>query len=235
MDGACGPRFRVHPLKPFMPDFQPRLYLLSPLIGSADAFVDQLAEACEAAEIPAVLLRLAPADERTLTKSIKALAPIAQERGAAVLVDIPADQDAALIAARGGADGVHSGDLTGVKSLRERLRDGRMLGIGQLRTKHDAMSAGEAGADYVMFGEPRPDGYVPPLDQIAERAEWWAEIFETPCVAFAAQLDHLPELARTGAEFVALGDAVWGCPEGAAAAVRSAGRALADAAKEFGR
>ncbi|NNM74265.1 thiamine phosphate synthase [Enterovirga aerilata] len=218
-----------------MTEFQPRLYLVSPLLAGPEPFRDRLAEACGAAETAAVLLRLAPADERTLVKMIKAAAPAAQDAGAAVLVEVLGEHDAALVAARGGADGVHGGagaDLTG---LRQRLRDGRMLGAGQLRTKHDAMTAGEAGVDYVMFGEPRPDGYVPPLDQTVERAEWWAEIFETPCVAYAPTLEAVRDLARTGAEFVALGDAVWSHPAGPGEALRIAAEALRQGAPEAAR
>ena len=71
------------------------------------------------------------------------------------------------------------------------------------------MAIGEAGVDYLMFGEPRADGSVPTLDLVEERAAWWAEIFDTPRVAFAPALDAVRRLAATGAEFVALGDAVW--------------------------
>jgi thiamine-phosphate pyrophosphorylase len=91
------------------------------------------------------------------------------------------------------------------------------------------MSAGEAGADYVMFGEPRPDGWTPPLAETLDRVGWWAEIFETPCVAFAATLDAVAPLAAVGADFVALGDAVWSAhsPE---AAVAEATRRIAQLA-----
>ena len=214
---------------------QPRLYLVSPLLESAEPFGDALAQACGAADVAAVLLRLAPADERSLINTVKALAPVAQNAGAAVLVEIAGEFDAALVAARGGADGVHSAVPGDVKALRGRVRDGRMLGVGQLRTKHDAMSAGEAGVDYVMFGEPRPDGYVPPLEQVVERAEWWAEIFEPPCVAYAPSLEAARELAGTGTDFVAIGDAIWSHPAGAAEGVRLAAREITEGAREPAR
>ena len=106
-----------------------------------------------------------------------------------------------------------------VRELRERLKGDRALGVGAIRTRDDAMTLGEAGADYLMFGEPRPDGSLPPLENVLERAAWWAEIFETPCVAFAPTLDGVPKLAATGAEFIALGDAVWDHAAGPAAAI----------------
>ena len=84
------------------------------------------------------------------------------------------------------------------------------------------MSAGEAGADYLLFGEPRPDGTIPALESVIERATWWAEIFETPCVAYAPDLEAIPALVATRAEFIALGDAVWSHPDGPAKAVAAA-------------
>lgn len=206
---------------------QPRLYLVSPLLESAEPFGDALAQACGAADVAAVLLRLAPADERSLINTVKALAPVAQNAGAAVLVEIAGEFDAALVAARGGADGVHSAVPGDVKALRGRVRDGRMLGVGQLRTKHDAMSAGEAGVDYVMFGEPRPDGSLPALPAVIERASWWAEIFETPCIAYCPDAESVPALIETGAEFVALGEWVFAEDVDIRAAVAQADAAIA--------
>jgi thiamine-phosphate pyrophosphorylase len=158
---------------------------------------------------------------------VKALAPAAQEHGAAVIVSAEGQADLATIAARGGADGVHvPGDPVRLRELRDRLKSERAIGVGAIRTKDDAMTLGEAGADYLLFGEPRPDGSLPSLDSVVERASWWAEIFETPCVAYAPSLDVVETLAATHAEFVALGDAVWTHPDGPAAAVKAAAEIL---------
>ena len=200
-----------------------RLYLVSPVIADATAFAPQLAAACRAGDVAAVLVKLAAADERTLVNHVKALAPAAQERGAAVLIEVQGEGDFASVSVRGGADGVHvAGDPATVRGLRERLKAERILGAGGLRSKHDAMTVGEAGVDYVMFGEPRPDGSLPPVEAVADRAAWWAEIFETPCVAYAPTIEAVARLAETHAEFVALGDAVWAHPDGPAAAVSAA-------------
>ena len=83
------------------------------------------------------------------------------------------------------------------------------------------MNAGEAGVDYVMFGEPRPDGFTPPLDETAERVAWWAEIFETACVGYAPTLEAAATLREAGADFVALGEAVWRADSPAAAVSRA--------------
>jgi len=206
-----------------MPEPAARLYLVSPPIRDAEAFAPRIAAACAAGDVAAVLLRLEPADARALVNRIKALAPAAQAQGAAALVEAPGAEDVVGAAVRGGADGVHAGgDAAALPALRERLKEGRILGAGGLRSKHDSMTAGEAGVDYVLFGEPRPDGSLAPLDAVADRAAWWAEIFETPCVAFAPSLEAAGRLAATGAEFVALGDAVWAHPDGPAAAVAAA-------------
>jgi thiamine-phosphate pyrophosphorylase len=200
-----------------------RLYLLSPKIADASAFASRLTDACTAGGIAAALLRFEAADERTLVNHVKTLAPIAQDAGAAVVVSAEGEADLAAIAVRGGADGVHTGaGLDEVRGLRERLKGDRIVGAGNVRSKHDAMTIGEAEADYIMFGEPRADGSVPPLAAVIERASWWAEIFQIPCVAYAHDLDAVATLARTGAEFIALQDVVWSHPDGPSAAIVAA-------------
>ncbi|UVF19061.1 thiamine phosphate synthase [Microvirga terrae] len=205
-----------------MADTAARLYLITPVLEDA-SFAPRLAEACATGAVAAVLLRLGSADERSLINQVKALAPAAQEHGAAAIVSAEGEADLATVAARGGADGVHvPGDPARLRELRDRLKSERVIGAGSIRTKDDAMTLGEAGADYLLFGEPRPDGSVPSLESVVERASWWAEIFETPCVAYAPSLDAVEPLAATQAEFVALGEAVWSHPDGPAAAVKAA-------------
>ena len=208
-----------------------RLVLLTPIVTDAETFRPQLEAACAAGGIASVILRLAPADERTLINRVKALAPVAQAHDAALVVsfaDAPrAGHDIATVAARGGADGVHVEEPTELRLLRERYRDDRIVGAGNLHSRHEAMDAGEVGADYVLFGEPEADGSAPPFETVIEQAHWWAEIFETPCIAVAASLDAIEHVAATGAEFVGLGDAVWSHSAGPAAAVAAARKALA--------
>ncbi|QRM28891.1 thiamine phosphate synthase [Microvirga sp. VF16] len=209
-----------------MADTAARLYLITPVLEDA-SFAPRLAQACGTGTVAAVLLRLAPADERSLINLVKTLAPAAQEHGAAVIVAAEGKADLANVAARGGADGVHiPADPTRVRELRDRLKSERAIGVGAIRTKDDAMTLGEAGVDYLLFGEPRPDGSLPPLESVVERASWWAEIFETPCVAYAPSLDAVETLAATNAEFVALGDAVWNHADGPTAAVKAAAEIL---------
>jgi thiamine-phosphate pyrophosphorylase len=200
-----------------------RLYLITPLVEDA-SFAPKLAEACKGGAVAAVLLRLGAGDERSLTNLVKALAPAVQEHGTALIVTAEGNVDLANVAARGGADGIHVSaiDPREIRELRERLKSERAIGVGAIRTKDDAMTLGEAGVDYLLFGEPRADGSLPALESVIERAAWWAEIFETPCVAYAPTMEAVEPLAATGAEFMALGDAVWSHPQGPAAAVKAA-------------
>jgi thiamine-phosphate pyrophosphorylase len=197
-----------------------RLYLVTPAVADIAAATALLGPALAAADVAAVLMRLPAADERTLINRIRDLAPLAQDRGAALLVDGRPD-----LVARAGADGAH---LTGTAAMREAvgmLKPDRIVGAGGLASRHDAMVAAEAGTDYVMFGEPDAAGKRPSFAAIRERVEWWTEVFEIPCVAYAASLAEVGDLAA--AEFVALDPMILSDPRGPAEAVAEASRRLA--------
>jgi thiamine-phosphate pyrophosphorylase len=98
------------------------------------------------------------------------------------------------------------------------LKPDRIIGVGGLATRHDSMAAGEV-ADYVLFGEPDASKQRPSVEAIAERLQWWAELFEPPCVGFAASRAEAYEFAAAGADFVLVGDFIWADPHGAAAAL----------------
>lgn len=208
-----------------------QLYLVTPVIQDAPAFAPFLDAALSAGGIAAVLLRLpAGADERTMVNTVKALAPAVQEAGAALLIGASPDL-AALVAARGGADGAHvaSGGEEALRDALDRLRPDRIVGAGGIATRHDAMQAGELGVDYVMFGEAIEEGETPAPELVAEFAAWWAEIFEVPCVALARTEAEVAMLAATGAEFVALGEWVFAEAGRVAERVASAKRVVAEA------
>jgi thiamine-phosphate pyrophosphorylase len=197
-----------------------RLYLVTPVLDDARAAAELLAPALAAADVAAVLLRLAAADERTLINRIKEIAPPVQQRGTALVVDGHAG-----LVARAGADGAHLDGIAAVREAIGALKPERIVGAGGLASRHDAMLAAEAGADYVMFGEPDPTGKRPSFEAICERVEWWTDVFEIPCVAYAASLAEIGDLAA--AEFIALGPAILADPRGAAAAVADAAARLA--------
>ena len=204
----------------------PRLYIVTPqsLATSQDAagLADHLAGMLAATDVAAVLLRLPEADERMRIEHAKALAPRVQQHGVALLLDGHPE-----LVALAGADGAH---LTGVEALEAAmaaLKPDRIAGCGGLTTRHDAMVAAEDGADYVMFGEPDAAGHRPALSSVLERVAWWAELFEVPCVGFAATAEDIEPLAAAGADFVALGPWVFADARGPLAATADAGRRLA--------
>lgn len=184
---------------------EPRLYLVTPLLADPSAFSRDLEAALGAADIAAVLVRLADDSESALIKRVKAIASTIQNAGAALLLDSRPE-----LVARAGADGAHMTGADAFEAAVGGLKPDRIAGAGGLLTKHDAMLVAERGADYVMFGEPDAQGRCPHFDQTLDRVEWWQEVFQTPCVGFASSLDEVAPLAQTGADFVALGDFVFG-------------------------
>jgi thiamine-phosphate pyrophosphorylase len=181
-----------------MPRPAPRLCVRVSRVEDQSTFTRDFARMLDGVNVAAVLLRLPEAGERSMIEHAKVIAPAVQSRGIALILDGHPD-----LVARAGADGAH---LTGVAAFTaafDMLKPSRIAGVGGLMTRHDAMLAGEKGADYVMFGEPGPDGRRPGFAAIAERVAWWAEVFEIPCVGFAADLDEVAALAAAGADFVA--------------------------------
>lgn len=210
-------------------DTAQRLYLMLPALEEAGDWPQKLKAALGAGDVACVLAPLTARDEGAAKKIVKALVDVTEPAGVALLIDAP------TLVMRAGADGAHVrvSPNTLEKTLQSAVetlkkKEDRILGIGGLRAKHDAMIAGEYDVDYVSFGDPSPDGYVPPIDQIAERAGWWADIFNVPCVAHAATLADVATLAKVGADFISLREAIWNDPRGAAAAVAEAQKNLAD-------
>lgn len=179
-----------------------RLYLVTPPVDDPDAVANDLADALNAADIAAVLLRLGPGDETAQLDRIKALRILIQSNGAALLLDGHAE-----LAALAETDGAHFNGIEAFKTAAPALKPARIAGCGGLTSRHDAMLAGEAGADYAMFGEPDANGRRPSFDAVLERVDWWAETLTIPCVGYAASLEEAQALAR--ADFIALDQTIW--------------------------
>ncbi|MFZ9501389.1 MAG: thiamine phosphate synthase [Beijerinckiaceae bacterium] len=217
-----------------MTDDSPGLYLFSPPLAQAGEFAAPLQEALAGGPVASVHLDLAGLGEGEGARVAAPFVALVQKAGAAALVgDV-------RTAGRAKADGVHvraSGEaLEGaLEEALQSMRPDRIVGAGLLRNRHDAMTAGEADVDYVAFGEPSADGWRPPLAETLERVGWWAEIFNVPCVAFAGSLEEAEALAAAGADFVALGAAVWDDPRGPRAAVAEALTRLAEAGRARSR
>jgi thiamine-phosphate pyrophosphorylase len=210
--------------KPPPPRPAPRLYLATSELDDPSQLLAQLPGLLASADVAAVLLRLKTVDQRSMIARIKALAPVIQKAGAALLLDGHVE-----LVARAGADGAHLTSLTALDEALPSLKPDRIAGVGGLATRHDSMAAGELGADYVLFGEPDAAGQRPSIDAIAERLGWWDELFEPPCVGFAASREEASAFAAAGADFVLVGDVIWADPRGAQAALRDVEQAVREA------
>lgn len=203
----------------------PRLYLVTPPVGAPSDLPSDLGVVLAEAKVAAVLLRLAPADERSLVNLVKTIARPVQQAGVALVID--GHQD---LVGRAGADGAHLDGLAALQSALPGLKPDRIAGAGGLTTRHDAMVAAEVGADYVMFGEPVAGRSRPAFSAVLDRVEWWSSLFQVPCVGYAETMDEIGALAAAGAEFVALGGAVVVDGRGLAAVlVEASGRLAGEA------
>lgn len=202
------------------------LTLITPPLSAATVgpFARALAEALAAAPVASVRVRFAPGAEGDVKAIVAPLLTIAARADCALVLDGDPRRVARL-----GADGAHvEGVGEALDEALDSLKPERIVGVGALRMRDDAMTAGEKGADYVMFGEPRGDAPAMALELLLERVGWWAEIFETPCVAYAESVAAAGRLAAAGADFVAADDAVWSAPS-PADAVRALHAAVAAA------
>jgi thiamine-phosphate pyrophosphorylase len=198
----------------------PRLYLVTPPLDAPE-LAATLAQGLEAADVAAVLARPPAAGDAKLIERVQAIAPAVQNRGVALLLDGRPNE-----VQPSGADGAHVSGLPALDTALPLLKPRYIVGCSGLSSRHDAMLAGERGADYVMFGEPAHDGSRPAFAAVLDRVAWWAELFEIPCVGWAMSLDEVAELASAGADFVAIADAVWADPRGPGAAVAAAAAQL---------
>ena len=210
-----------------MPSSPPcSLYLITPPLtrANAGAFAQAFADVLAAAPAASALVRLGPGAEGEAKAIVTPLLKAAVSADCALILE-----NDARLAARLGADGVHvAGAGEALEEALDSLKPERIVGAGALRMRDEAMIAGEKGADYVMFGEPRGANPAMALELLVERVAWWAEIFETPCVAYAESIEAVGRLARAGADFVALDGAIWN----ASSPVEAAGAAHAVLAKD---
>lgn len=203
-----------------------RLYLLTPpLLDDLDAFADRLEAALDAGDVGALQIRLKDVDDAEIRRAVDALAPLAQARGVAVILNDRPD-----LARASGCDGVHVGqsDATYDEARRVVGRD-MMVGVTCHDSRHLAMEAAEAGGDYVAFGAFFPTSTKEaPTRADPEILTIWQETMETPCVAIGGiTAENARGLATAGADFLAVSAGVWAHPDGPAAAVRALNQAIA--------
>lgn len=183
------------------------LYLISPQeVGGA--FHQRLEAALEPGLAKAFQLRVKDVDEQELARLAEPLQRICEDAKVAFIVN-----DSISLAKRIGADGVHLGQSDGdVREARALLGPSAQIGKTCHDSRHLAMDAGEAGADYVAFGAfypttTKPSEYRPDPSILT----WWSTLFEIPCVAIGGiKPDNGSALVRAGADFLAVCQAVWG-------------------------
>ena len=212
------------PLGPLDPDFAAsfqrddrrppcQLYVISPLdVGGG--FPDRLARALDAGPVAAFQFRVKDVDQHSAARLAEPLQRICADREVAFIVN-----DSVSLAKRLGADGVHLGQEDGdAREARVVLGPEVQIGVTCHDSRHLAMEAGEAGADYVAFGAFYPTG----TKTVQHRPEpvilsWWSALFELPSVAIGGITpDNAAPLIAAGADFVAASHAIWGGDEAAA-------------------
>ncbi|MGH7117498.1 MAG: thiamine phosphate synthase [Acetobacteraceae bacterium] len=208
-----------------------RLYVITPPILEPASFAQELAAALDAGDVAAVQLRLKNVDDAALRRAIGILAPVAQSRGVAFILNDRPD-----LAAETGCDGAHVGqtDLA-ARAARRFLGPNRTLGVTCHASRDLALSAGENGADYVAFGAffPTPTKEAPTRAD-PEILRWWSELMELPAVAIGGiKAGNCAPLVTAGADFLAVVGAVWNCPDGPAAGVKALNAAI-DTASTLG-
>lgn len=202
-----------------------RLYLITPPAFEPAAFVEDLKRALAGGDVAALQMRLKDVDDDALMRAGEALMPVAQAAGVAFLVNDRPD-----IANRLGADGVHVGQQDAAYAEARRIVGGdRIVGVTCHDSRHLAMQAGDAGADYVAFGAFFPTSTKEAkFHATPDLLDWWSGLFEIPCVAIGGiTVANCEPLVAAGADFLAVVSAVWNHADGPEAAVRAFNAAIA--------
>lgn len=214
--------------KPSEPPRQ-RLYLITPPALEPRAFAETLKSALDAGDVACLQLRLKEgekgAPDGAVLRAAENLMPVCAAHDVALLINDRPD-----LALKAGADGVHIGqEDMAYAEARRLLGPDRIVGVTCHNSRHLAMEAGEAGADYVAFGAFFPTGTKQPKTKAdPEILSWWSELMEIPCVAIGGiTVENCPVLLAAGADFLAVSAGVWQYPDGPAAAVKDFNRAIA--------
>ncbi len=205
------------------PDSRCRIVLIAPDIADDEALAEAVSQALAGGDVASLILPAWGADDQAFQRRAEMIVPLAQAQGVAVMI-----VDDTRVAGRTGADGVHLEDARRViAESRRRFDSHLMFGAGGARTRHDALELGEAQPDYLFFGKIGYDNKPEPHPRNLALGQWWADLVEIPCVVLAgSDLDSVAEVAATGAEFVALGHAVFDDPQGPRHAIEKANALL---------
>ena len=204
-----------------------RLYLITPPEIALDAFAPKLEAALDAGDVACLQLRLKGAEDDDVRRAGERLLPICQARDVPLLVNDRPD-----LAAELGADGVHVGaDDADYAQARESVGADGTIGVSCYDSRHRAMEAAAAGADYVAFGAFFPTPTKTPRARAdVDLLNWWQALMVVPCVAIGGiTAENCGPLVENGADFLAVIGGVWSHPQGPAAGVEAINRAIASA------
>jgi thiamine-phosphate pyrophosphorylase len=196
-----------------------RLYLVTPPRVEPRAFAEQLKRALSGGDVASLQLRLKDVSDEDILSAGEILLPIAQRANVAFIVNDRPD-----LASQIGADGVHVGqEDASYKDAREYLGPHRIVGVTCHDSRHFAIEAAEAGADYVAFGAFYPTATKEPKTRAEpDILKWWSEMMVVPCVAIGGiTVENAWPLIDAGADFLAVSSGVWDYPQGPAAAVKA--------------
>ena len=204
-----------------------RLYLITPPRLELEAFGEALEAALSGGDVACLQLRLKDVDDDTVRRATERLMPICHAHDVAFLINDRPD-----LAAELGADGVHVGqEDASYRDARKLVGDNAVVGVTCHDSKHLAITAAEAGADYVAFGAFFPTGTKKPKSRATvEILEWWSELMEVPAVAIGGiTVENCASLVAAGADFLAVVGGVWDFKDGPKAAVARFNEAIAAA------
>ena len=203
-----------------------RLYLITPPAFDPAAFVPRLEAALDAGDIACLQLRLKTVDDDAIRRAADVLRPIAQSRDVAFIMNDRPD-----LAFATGSDGVHVGqEDASYAEARKLLGPDKIVGVTCYNSRHLAIEAADAGADYVAFG-----GFFRSTTKDTRRIagndpeilRWWSEVMTVPCCAIGGITpENCSVLVEAGADFLAVVAAVWDHPQGPAAAVKAFNQAI---------
>ncbi len=207
-----------------------RLILISPSGPDWHYLADQIISALDGGDIASLILWQGELGEADFQKLCEKTIPAAQTRNVAAIV-----ADDTRIAGRTGADGVHCSDRSQLADLIDADENRQhIIGAGGAKNRHDALQLGEMRPDYLFFGRFGFDTKPDPHPRNLSLGQWWAELVEIPCVVMAGStIGSLPEVAVTGAEFVAVSAAIFTAQSNPGEAVRQANRILHESAPRF--
>ena len=184
---------------------RPQIYLLTPPDFELSDFPARLASVLDAHEIACVRMAMASRDEDRLSRAADALREVAHERDVAIVIDTHVG-----LAERHGLDGVHLTDGSrSVRKVRKALGGDAIVGTFCGISRHDGITAGEAGADYVAFGPVGASGLGDGTRADRELFEWWSEMIEIPVVAEGALDPELVASLSPVTDFFAIGEEIW--------------------------